>query len=128
MNPIRAGYRNEILLLGYRRKTLLFLIVSAILPVLLALSFHSIQKIAAFVTVGAAYPIEMLSIYTLFWIPLFIFLTAADLFPHEVSARTLKISLLRPITRFQAFTVKMLALVSAIGSVLRCSVHCYFVL
>ncbi|BBH20708.1 hypothetical protein Back11_20530 [Paenibacillus baekrokdamisoli] len=118
MNSLKAGYRNELLLLGYRRKTLLFTIVSALLPILLAISFHAIQPIAAFVTVGTAFPIEMLSMYTLFWIPLFIFLTAADLFPQEISTRTLKLSLLRPITRFQAFTAKMMALGSAIALVL----------
>ena len=42
--------------------------------------------------------------------PLFLFLTIADLFPQEISARTLKLVLLRPIHRVGVYTAKILAL------------------
>jgi ABC-2 type transport system permease protein len=118
MGSLKAGFHNELLLMAYRKKTILFLIFSALLPVVLAVSFHSLQPIIGLMAVSQSFPIEMLSIYTLFLIPLFIFLTSADLFPNEVSSRTLKLSLLRPITRFQAFTAKMLALGTAIAVLL----------
>jgi ABC-2 type transport system permease protein len=116
MDSLLAGVRNELLLMLYRRKTLVFFIVSAILPVLLALSFHALQPVVGLVAVSSSFPIQMLQLYTLFMIPLFLFLAIADLFPQEVSARTLKLLLLRPITRFSAFTSKVLALGIAIAA------------
>lgn len=60
----------------------------------------------------------MLEIYTVFLIPLFMFLEIADCFPQEISSRTLKLALLRPITRLGAYTAKFLALGVAIGVLL----------
>jgi ABC-2 type transport system permease protein len=114
---LQAGVRTELLLMLYRRKTLIFFLVSAILPVLLALSFHALQPVVGVVAVSSSFPIQILELYTLFMIPLFLFLAIADLFPQEVSARTLKLVLLRPITRFSSFMAKMLALGIAIAAI-----------
>jgi ABC-2 type transport system permease protein len=110
MHSWKAGLKNELLLLFYRRKTIVFLIFSALLPILLALSLHSLQPVLGLIAVSASFPIQMLSLYTLLWIPLFIFLTTADLFPNEISSRTLKLALLRPISRFQVYAAKTAAL------------------
>lgn len=115
---LMAAYRNELRLLRYRKKTVMFLIFSAFLPLLFAFSFHEIQNYIGFIGVTSSYPIMLLSFYTLLWIPLFIFLSLADQFPGEVAARTLKLSLLRPVTRLQAFTAKLLAVCTAIGVLL----------
>jgi ABC-2 type transport system permease protein len=118
MISLQAGIRNELLLMLYRRKTMIFFVIAAVLPILLALSFHTLQQVLGLVAVSPSFPIQMLELYTLFMIPLFLFLAIADLFPQEVSARTMKLTLLRPITRFRAFAAKLLTLGTAIAAML----------
>jgi ABC-2 type transport system permease protein len=118
MESTLAGAKNELLLMLYRKKTVLFLLVSALLPILLAFSFQALQPVLGLAVVSQSFSIQMLELYTLFWIPLFLFLAIADLFPQEVSSRTLKLTLLRPITRFRVFTAKMLALGAAVAAIL----------
>lgn len=118
MHSWRAGYINELLLLLYRRKLMLFGIASLILPVILAVSLNALRPILGLVAVSASFPVQMLSFYTAIWIPLFILTATADLFPTEVAARTLKLPLLRPNTRFQVFGTKAAALGSAVGVLL----------
>jgi ABC-2 type transport system permease protein len=118
MHSLKAGFTNELLLMLYRRKTIAFLIASALLPIVFAVSLHSLQPILGLIAVSQSFPVDILGIYTMLWIPLFIFLTASDLFPNEISARTLKLALLRPITRFQVFLSKTGALIAGIGAIL----------
>ncbi|MCZ8512228.1 ABC transporter permease subunit [Paenibacillus filicis] len=118
MLSFKAGLLNEMHLLVYRRKTVVFFALSTLIPILLALSLHSLQPYLGLIGVSRSFPIDMLGLYTMVWIPLFIFLTAADLFPHEISARTLKLSLLRPSTRFGVFAAKSAALAIAIAALL----------
>jgi ABC-2 type transport system permease protein len=56
------------------------------------------------------FPQLMLGIYTNFFLPLLIFMAAADLFAGEVQDRTLKLTLTRPISRFQVFASKITVL------------------
>ncbi|WP_123040496.1 ABC transporter permease [Cohnella candidum] len=117
MSSLLAGYRNEVRLMTYRRKTTYFLLFSAILPILLALAFHALGPRIGWIAVSASFPIQILSIYTALWIPLFLFLSIADIFPHEVASKTLKLSLLRPITRFRVYMAKTLVLFTAIAAI-----------
>ncbi|MEK5398572.1 ABC transporter permease [Paenibacillus sp. FSL K6-2859] len=118
MEGLRAGIKNELLLMIYRKKTLMFFIVSAFIPLLLMLLFQALHPILGIVAVGSTYPVQMLGICTTFLIPLFMFLEISELFPQEVSSRTLKLTLLKPITRLGAYTAKFLALGFAIGGLL----------
>ncbi|WP_282942118.1 ABC transporter permease subunit [Paenibacillus sp. RC67] len=118
MHSLKVGIVNELYMLLYRKKTIVLLCFSALLPIVLALSLHKLQPLMGLVAVSKSFPIEMLGFYTALWIPIFIFLTAADLFPNEVSSRTLKLSLLRPITRFRVFAAKASALLIAIAAIL----------
>jgi ABC-2 type transport system permease protein len=118
VHSLKAGFINELFLMAYRKKTVLFLIVSAILPILFAVSLHSLQPLLGLIAVSQSFPVDMLGIYTLLWIPLFILLTVSDLFPGEIAARTLKLALLRPISRFQVFLSKTAALAAGIGVIL----------
>ncbi|WP_019912066.1 ABC transporter permease [Paenibacillus sp. HW567] len=118
MDGLTAGLRNELQLMLYRKKTIVLLLVSIIIPVLLVGLFHSLQPVLGLVAVSPSYPVQMLEIYTLFVIPLFMIVEIADLFPQEISSRTLKLALLRPITRLGAYTAKFLALGIAIGALL----------
>ncbi len=109
---------NELSLILYRKKMVAFLAFSVILPILLAVSLHALQPLLGLVAVSQSFPIQMLSIYTVIWIPLFILTMTADLFPSEVAARTLKLAFLRPNTRFQVFCAKVAALAVGIGALL----------
>ncbi|OKP95327.1 ABC transporter permease [Paenibacillus sp. P46E] len=118
MEGLTAALRNELQLMIYRKKTIIFILVSVILPVLLILLFHSLQPILGIVAVSPSYPVQMLEIYTVFLIPLFMMVEIADLFPQEISSRTLKLALLRPVTRLGVYTAKFLVLGIAIGILL----------
>ncbi|MFF2907812.1 ABC transporter permease [Paenibacillus sp. NPDC057934] len=118
MDGLTAGLKNELQLMIYRKKTIFFFAISVFIPLLLIALFHSLQPVLGLFTVSPTYPVQMLEIYTIFLIPLFLFLEIADLFPQEVSSRTLKLALLRPITRLGAYTAKFLALGVAIGVLL----------
>jgi ABC-2 type transport system permease protein len=118
MASLQAGLRNELLLMLYRKKTLFFFLASAIVPILLALSFNALQPTIGMLAVSQSFPIQMLGLYTVFMIPLFLFLAISDLFPQEISSRTLKLALLRPISRFGAFAAKVIALGLAIAALL----------
>jgi ABC-2 type transport system permease protein len=114
----KAGYVNELFLLLYRKKVIMFGVFSAILPILLAVSLNALQPILGLLAVSPSFPIEMLSLYTGIWIPLFIVTITADLFPNEVASRTLKLALLRPNTRLQVFGAKVAALGTGIAVIL----------
>ena len=43
MDGLRAGIKNELLLMLYRKKTLMFFIISAFIPLLLVLLFQSLH-------------------------------------------------------------------------------------
>lgn len=118
MDGLTAGLKNELRLMIYRKKTTVFLAVSMVMPLLLILLFHALQPVMGLVAVSPSYPVQMLGFYTMFLIPLFLFLEIADLFPQEISSRTLKLSLLRPITRLGAYVAKFIALGAAVGALL----------
>ena len=96
----------------------MFVVLSALLPVLLALSLHALQPILGLIAVSQSFPIQMLTIYTSLWIPLFIFTMVGDLFPHEMAAKTLKLALLRPNSRYQVYGTKVAALGTGIAVIL----------
>jgi ABC-2 type transport system permease protein len=118
MASLQAGLRNELLLMFYRKKTMFFFLASAIVPVVLALSFNALQPTIGLLAISQSFPIQMLELYTALIIPLFLFLAISDLFPQEISSRTLKLALLRPISRFGAFAAKVIALGLAIAALL----------
>lgn len=118
MDGITAGLKNELQLMIYRKKTIYFIVVSALIPPLLILLFHALHPVLGLIAVSPSYPVQMLEIYTIFLIPLFMFIEISDLFPQEISSRTLKLALLRPITRLGAYTAKFLALGVAIFALL----------
>lgn len=118
MNSLQAAVKNELYLMLYRRKVAVFAAFSLLLPVLLASVLNALQPQLALLSITGSFPVQMLQMYTFFWIPLFIFLLLADMFPQEAASRTLKLTLLRPITRFRAFLAKAIALGTGIASLL----------
>ncbi|MZQ85381.1 ABC transporter permease subunit [Paenibacillus sp. 5J-6] len=118
MHKWSAAYLNELYLMFYRKKFVMYAVFSAILPILLAISLQALQPLLGLFAVSQSFPIEMLSIYTGIWIPLLIVTITADLFPGEVGSRTMKLALLRPNSRFQVYGMKTAALITCIAAIL----------
>jgi ABC-2 type transport system permease protein len=110
MLSFNATLRNELIKLFYKKKTVVFLGFSALLPIIAALLIGKLQGIIGISTTNEGFSINVLDIFTLFILPLFIFLLASDLFPGEISAHNMKLTLLRPVSRFNVFLAKTAAL------------------
>ncbi|MFC5406199.1 ABC transporter permease subunit [Cohnella soli] len=118
MGNLQAAIRNELRLMLYRKKTLAFFIVSAAIPILAAFAFRSLKPVLGIFSVNPSFPIEMLGLYTALWIPLFLLLSLADSFPQEVSSRTLKLALLRPVTRMKVYLAKLSAIAIGVAALM----------
>jgi ABC-2 type transport system permease protein len=118
MPSFYATLRNELIKLYYKKKTVVFLIFSALLPIIAALLIGKLQGIIGISTTSEGFSINVLDIFTLFILPLFIFLLASDLFPGEISAHNMKLTLLRPVSRLKVFLAKTTALALCIALLL----------
>lgn len=118
MHSLYAATRNELLKLIYRRKAVNYLIFSALVPIIVSFLLARLKGVIGISAVNAGFSVNILVLFTSFLLPLFIFLLAADLFPGEVSSRTLKLSLLRPVTRFKVFLAKTVAIAASVAVLL----------
>jgi ABC-2 type transport system permease protein len=111
MHSLVANIRNETLKIAYKKKTLFFLAMTIVLPIgasLLIANFQSSIGIGAISSKD--FPIVMLGLFTTIFLPLFVFMGAADQFSGEIGDRTLKVVLTRPISRFKVFASKQISL------------------
>ncbi|MEI7026238.1 ABC transporter permease [Paenibacillus sp. y28] len=115
---MKAGFINELMLLYYRKKIVAFGVISILLPVAMSLVLTSVQPLLGLIGMTQGFPVQMLTLYTGIWLPLFIMLVTADLFPAEIAGRTLKLALLRPSSRLQVFASKAAALGAVTGALL----------
>lgn len=111
MNSLYANFINETQKMFLKSKVVACFIVSAIIPVGIALLIGLLRDKVGVLAVGTAgFPIFILGLYTSLILPLFIFMWAADIFAGEVGEVTLKIVLVRPISRFNIYLSKIMAL------------------
>ncbi|MEK8127544.1 ABC transporter permease subunit [Paenibacillus filicis] len=111
MPSITAGVWNETIKLASRKKTLFFLAVMIVLPVAAGILLSRFQSgIGIGAIASRDFPILMLNLFTMVFLPLFVFMGAADVFSGEQGDRTLKLVLTRPVSRFKVFASKQLAL------------------
>lgn len=111
MYSLLANVVNETEKQFWKKKTVFFLILSALFPIAGAVLIASFQNKLGIASITAAdYPILVLGLFTSFILPLFVFMAAADSFAGEASANTLKIALLRPISRFKIYASKQISL------------------
>lgn len=111
MNSVLSNTVNELQKLFLKKKTIVFLIITAIVSFLSAFFISSIQAKLIFIALDAfSFPMIILSIFTNIILPLFIFMAAAELFSGEIADRTLKLVLIRPISRLKIFVSKVLAI------------------
>jgi ABC-2 type transport system permease protein len=111
MYNLVANVINETEKQFWKKKTMFFLILSALIPIVGAAFIASFQvKLGIASVTGSDYPILILGLFTSFILPLFVFMGAADSFAGEASANTLKIALVRPISRFKIYASKHISL------------------
>lgn len=111
MGALNANTVNELQKILLHKKNIVFLVLFALIPVFAALSFKLFDsRLGIFAVSTSNFPILMLQLFTAFLLPLLIFSLAADIFSGEIGEKTLKIVLTRPVTRFQVFLSKTLAL------------------
>jgi ABC-2 type transport system permease protein len=111
MFNVYVNVLNESEKLWAQRKTKLFLSLSVFVPVTCALILYVLESnTGIMVTAGANFSLLMLQVFTFAVLPLFLFMAAADLFSGEAADRSLKLGLVRPITRHKVFASKVLAI------------------
>ncbi|MHB1043546.1 MAG: ABC transporter permease [Eubacteriales bacterium] len=116
MNTLSANIANEMEKTFHKKKTLALLLVTALIPVGTAMLLFLFKSKVGFLGLGATdFPILILGLFTNLFLPLFVFMWAADSFAGEAGERTLKLTLFRPITRIKVFTSKIIAIGLSIG-------------
>ena len=111
MNNLKVNIINEVQKLFLKKKITVFLIITAIICFLSAFFISSIQQKLVFVAIDSvSFPLMTLSIFTNIFLPLFIFMTVAEVFSGEVGDKSLKLVLMRPISRLKIFISKNTAI------------------
>jgi ABC-2 type transport system permease protein len=101
--------RNEWMKLIRKRSTMVFLILSALFPLLIGLAMNILQNRLHFTAFdGESFPLMILSLAVTIYLPLLLALTVSDTFPGEQEKKALSFILVRPISRFKLFTSKIL--------------------
>lgn len=111
MPVLYANTINETQKIFVQRKTKGFLVFTFIIPIVVAGALNYVQnKLGMNILSETDFSFLLLDWFTSMILPLFIFMVASDLFVGEVSAGTLKLTLVRPISRFKVHVSKILAM------------------
>lgn len=111
MNNLKVNIINEVQKLFLKKKVSMFLIITALICFLSAFFISSIQEKLVFIAIdSSSFPLMTLSIFTNIFLPLFIFMTVAELFSGEVGDKSLKLVFIRPISRLKIFISKNTAI------------------
>lgn len=111
MNSLYANVLNETEKLWKRRRTKGFLLLTILIPVISVIIFLFLQNnTGGILGLGNNLPMLMLRLFTFALLPLFLFMSSSESFSGEVAARTLKLGLIRPITRTKVFASKVVAI------------------
>lgn len=112
-----ASTHNEAAKLLGQTKTKLAIALTALIPVPAALLLGNWQT-GVGATLSHDLPQLMLSLFTTALLPLFLFMAAAESFSGEFADRTIKLVLLRPVSRAKVHASKVLALLLYAASLL----------
>ncbi|WCK56515.1 ABC transporter permease subunit [Aneurinibacillus sp. Ricciae_BoGa-3] len=107
MSSLSAGIKNETQKIFLRKKTMVFVLLTGAFPIGSAVLFSLLQEksgISMFDNVN--YPLFVLGAFVNVVLPLFIFMTASDVFAGEEGDKTIKLVLTRPISRLHVFVSK----------------------
>jgi ABC-2 type transport system permease protein len=116
MTSFRASLVNEMEKIALRRKTAGLLLFTLLLPSLLALlERYARGDFGLALYTGSGFPLAVLGIMTDYVLPLLLIMQAADSWTSEFSEGTIKLSWMRPLSRWKLFASKQLSLVISIG-------------
>lgn len=111
MAKVYAAMINETQKLLGQRTAMAYLLLSLLMPLGFGLLFSSVQSSTAIqILAGSNFSSAMLWMYTSYCLPLFVMMIATNLFVGEVADRSLKLVLMRPISRFKVFLSKTLVI------------------
>jgi ABC-2 type transport system permease protein len=115
MNAVAAAYKNELAKILWRPKYRVMIAVYAFISLgsgLFGASGFSVRVLRelAYNVTGPNVVYGALSLYRSLLLPLAIFMLAADVFTHELESKSIKCVLTRPVSRFDAFLAKCLAI------------------
>ncbi|MCB2288577.1 ABC transporter permease [Clostridium sp. CS001] len=111
MNNLTANIINEVQKLFLKKKITVLLILTAIICFLSAFFISTIQAKIVFIAIDSInFPLMALTIFTNIVLPLFIFMAVAELFSGELGDKSLKLILIRPISRLKVFISKNVAI------------------
>jgi len=110
MKRLKAGIINETLKIFYKKKTMFFMIITVLIPigtVVLEAILKGNTGISLFGSMGPV--LFILGLFMNIFLPLFIAMICCDLFSGELGDKSIKIALLRPISRMKVFISKITA-------------------
>jgi ABC-2 type transport system permease protein len=108
MDGFKATLQNELVKLVKKKKILAAVIFSVIAVLTGQLAVTTIKHGLGLRVVGSTeFPLVVLSLITYTILPLFATFVAIDMFNGEFSANTMKLTLLRPVSRFSVFSAKV---------------------
>lgn len=111
MEGFKAAFINEIDKLYRRKKALVIVILSLVMIVFGQLAIIGLRSgLGLRGTSSTEFPILVLSVLVNTLLPLFVALIAADIFTGEFSQNTMKLSLMRPVTRLKLYSAKVAAI------------------
>ncbi|MET3291611.1 UNVERIFIED_CONTAM: ABC-2 type transport system permease protein [Brevibacillus sp. OAP136] len=110
MGKLYASIANETQKMLAQKTTIAFLALTLLLPLGSALLITFVKTNAAIqIMAGSNFAMTMLWLYVSFCLPLFVFMFAANLFVGEAGDRSLRLALLRPVSRLKVFLGKLTA-------------------
>lgn len=113
MNYFCFTYKKELTKLLYKKKYYILTIIGFIFTLIRVGGGFLITKLSGgAVTVKSNMALEMLPFVIELLVPIIILIAVSELFTHEISADTMKLSLTQPITRFKLLTAKSLAAIT----------------
>lgn len=116
MNILLANTCNEVEKILYKKKNLLFLLLTVLIPMgAAALVVLGEDRLGIFAVTAATFPIVILDLFSGILLPLFIFSIFAELFSGELGDKTIKLTLTRPISRFKVYLSKTISVGFFIG-------------
>ena len=110
-NVFFASTLNEIEKLSGKKKVWMLPILAFILTALSLWGLTQLKLRSGILPISPEqFPVLILGWFTGIILPLFIVMAGADMFSGEITERTIKLSLLKPISRFKIYMSKILAL------------------
>lgn len=110
-NVFMASTRNEIEKLSGKKKVWMLPILGVLLTALSTWGLMRLKSGTGILPISPEqYPILILGWFTSVILPLFIVMAVSDLYSGEQTERTIKLALLKPITRFKLYMSKQLAI------------------